>query len=173
MGNSNTKKEEFVRGLVNKYVEIEKTKEKYKEKQTEQYDKLASTIAKLVMKYKQDEDVECIHLEVICDEKIEYDNLYYLYVVCNDTDLDALDEKFKKDNTKYSRKDDWDKLGGWLHIIAAPSYFYDEVSDCYEVAENLLLMNDILYDKTGKYTQIKERANKQYNAEESNKIIVK
>ena len=166
-------KKEFIRNLVSKYMQIENLKEEYqrelskldKKPQIDQHNKLASTIVNLVMKYKQDEDVECIHLEVICDGEIEYNNLYYLYVVCNNTDIDALENKYKKDNTKYSRKDDEEELGGWLHIIAVPTYFYEETADYYEVAQNLLLTNDILYDKTGRYSQMKDAANRPYNRE--------
>ena len=178
-----TEKEEFIRELVTEHVQIENMKEEYQEKLlkqnkksiVEQQDKLASTISKLVVKYKQNEGVECIQLVVNCDVHFENDNRYYLWVVCDSSVLDAIDKERKVDNARYSRKDYRDRFGGELYIVIFPSDIYDvepvgiiDVPKYTEWTDEMikshdLLINKILYDKTGKYLQMKEVANKPYN----------
>ena len=168
-----TEKEEFMKNLVVEYIEGN-INEDYKDLQGKQQIELAKTIAELVKKYKEREEIECIYLWVIdTGKKLGSEDKFYVFLVTNG-DVDKLNAELQ-DYKKNMDKEHSKKFGGLYSVIPIGNIDYKDVSvGIIDVPEHTewtkdmivaqeLLLSEILYDKTGEYGKIKEAANKQYD----------
>lgn len=110
---------------------------------------LIITVAKLVTKYKKNEDVECIYLLPYTTEN---ENFYNLVIVCGTYEtIDKLKNSIEESNKKQKHELEKVKIGGELRILTDYSARYEEralnPSRVGRVQD--LLSSRILYTKNG------------------------
>lgn len=114
----------------------------------EQNNNLVTTVAKIVTKYKKNEDVECIYL---LPYKTENGNSYDLVIVCGTYyTIDEFEEGIEKYNDKQN-KEEKEKIGGKLRVMTDYSARYEElaVNPSRVGRAQDLLSSRILYTKNG------------------------
>ena len=115
----------------------------------EQNKNLITTVAKIVTKYKKNEDIECIYLLPFT---IENENFYNLVIVSSSYEtIDELEEKIEKTNKKQKQEIEKEIIGGELRISTDYCVYYDdEALNPSRVARvKDLLSSRILYTKKG------------------------
>lgn len=115
----------------------------------EQNNNLITTVAKIVNKYKKNEDVECIYL---LPYKTENGIFYNLVIVCGTYyTIDEFEEDIEKYNNKQTQEEAKEKIGGELRILTDYSARYEELAlnpSRVGRAQDLLASR-ILYTKNG------------------------
>lgn len=131
-----------------------------KEVEQRQEDTTAKSIARLVKKYKEREDVECIYFLPYIEEAM--DNMYYIIVILSKLSGE-IEESFKKYNKSHSSAKAIENFGGEIQVLPDVAWYYNETAmginddeDSTTIRVNDLLNGSILYDKTGKYHKIVE-----------------
>lgn len=132
---------------------------------------LTDELAKLVHEYQSDNSVECIYFGVydFLGRKELFDDPWctlQVTVVRNknvekDSSLDD-DSSMPKFNKLYNSKEAVKKYGVFIHV----SYGYDTQYSIEKENDymNTLFNSIIIFDRTGKYNQIKENAEEKYRS---------
>lgn len=134
----------------------------------EQKNNLVNELVKLVSEFKQKENVECIYFAPYKGmEGISAGNILELVVVINGQYRNI---DFNQYNKKYETHDYIRKYG--IRIYIAPDNHNKYTTMPLNPSEikraNWLYNSSILFDKTGEYSQIKEKAEKYGNMLNSN-----
>ena len=139
-----------------------------------QTENLVSLMAELIMKYKQDEKVECIYLTPYKDN----DNIFYNFVVLfsDSASVDKFNTKAAKTNAKFRNEKLISKFGGQISEIAD---YADKYEECALNPRRLrrvrtLLSSKILYTKKGygrHYYRVAHQFDKDNTMEKFDSII--
>lgn len=133
-----------------------------------QDDKTAKSIARLVRRYKEREEVECMFFVPYVDENSN--GSYYLVVVLSKLSME-IEEEFSAYNKAHAKPKAIESFGGEIKVLPdLACYYKDKAIGADHPSEEMirvreLLDGSILYDKTGKYGELVEKIYKQFEVE--------
>ena len=130
----------------------------------EQRNELCYEIARLVMKFKKEKNVECIYITTSLNSGDIKGNVLNLTVVEQGWADEARKQKLERWNRMYQKNDFIRKLGFRIYIDTDNAEKYTTFAlNPSEIARNQYLFNGtILFEQSGKYSRIKQQATEDF-----------
>lgn len=125
----------------------------------EQRDKLCSELARLTFELRKDKRIKCIYFAPFEGLDSTSGNFLEVTLVRDGSEYDDLDEKIKEDNISYQAHGFIQKCGLRIFLNTDEAVRYTTINLNFSEWESInnLIHSTILYDESGKFTQIKEQ----------------